>query len=261
MNKKNSLVMLGIVSTIALVSVVSAMSLSSKNKSAKAQITALQEQISRMEAAVPDALPAPEIVYMTDTGDTNEVTVLKSQLAQKNALLENIQSNTNRPPRERESFEDRMAKMKEEDPKAYAEMVQKRQERQEEMRYNLAERTATFMDLDTSMMTEEERANHEQLVERMVNVWALTEQFKDPEAAPDREAMRELMTEMNEVRPLMKEERTVMFKQLGSDLGYEGQDALNFATHVEEIISATSLQMPGRGSRGGGGRRGGGGGQ
>ena len=110
-------------------------------------------------------------------------------------------------------------------------------------------------------MTEEERANHELLVEKMANVWALTEKFQDPEAAPDREAMGELFNEMREARPLMAQERTIMFKQLGTDLGYEGEEAQDFATHVEEIISTTSLQMPGGGRGGGGdGRRGGGGG-
>ena len=92
-------------------------------------------------------------------------------------------------------------------------------------------------------------------VEKMANVWALTEQFQDPEAAPDRETMRELFTAAQEVRPLMEVERTIMFKQLGSELGYEGDESAAFATHLEEIISATSFQMPGRGGRGGRGGR------
>ena len=131
------------------------------------------------------------------------------------------------------------------------------QERQQEISYNLAERTATFMDLDTSRMTEEELANHELLVERMARVWELTNQFEDPEAAPNREVMRELYSEIREVRPLMDQARTVMFKQLGIDVGYKGEDAQDFATHVEDIIDSTTLRMPGGGGRGGGGRGGG----
>jgi hypothetical protein len=263
MNKNTTYIVTGAASLIALVSISSALSFSSKNKAAKAEILALQTQIANMEAAIPDVSQEPEIIYLTSEGDTNELTTLKTQLAEQEAQLEGIQSNTNRPARkERESFEDRMAKMKEEDPEAYAEMVQKREERSTKMRYNLAERTATFMDLDTSTMTEEELANHELLVGKMARVWELTEQFQDPEATPDREAMREMFTEMNEVRPLLKDERTVMFKQLGTDMGYEGDDAVDFAAHVEEIISTTSIQMPGGGSsRGGGGRGGDGGGR
>lgn len=152
-----------------------------------------------------------------------------------------------------------MARMKAEDPEGYAEMIKRREEFQEKIKYNMAERTATFMDLDTANMTEEEREIHELLVEKMATIWALTDQFNDPEQPPDRDAMRELFAATREVRPLMEQERTIMFKQLGTDLGYEGTDAQDFATHVEDIISATSLQtiMPRGGGRGGGGGGGG----
>jgi len=248
MNKNLKYIVAGSTGLVAAISLGSALSLASKNKTAEAEIIALQEQIVRMEAHVPAPDKEPEIIYMTDSGNTNEVTALKTALAEKEALLT---SATNRLQRNRESFEDRMKKMKAEDPEGYAEMIQKRKERQEEMKYKLAERTATFMYLDTSHMTEEELANHELLIEKMAKVWELTDQFNDPEQPPDRKAMRELFNEMREVRPLMNQERSVMFKQLGTDLGYEGDDAQAFASHVEEIIEATSVKMPGgRGGRG-----------
>ncbi len=253
----------GIAALIALISVVSAASLSSKNKAAKAEILALEQQIASMEAYTPAPDKEPEIIYLTQDGDTNEITALKTQLATTEARLEAVRGGTNRPPRQRESFEDRMATMKAEDPEGYAEMIQQRRERQSQMRYSLAERTATFMDLDTSTMNEEELANHEALVAKMARVWELTDQMQDPEAAPDRETMREMFTELRDVRPMMETERNVMFKQLGGDLGYQGEDAEAFATHVEQIIEATSTRIPNMGGRGGGGRggdRGGGGG-
>jgi len=161
------------------------------------------------------------------------------------------QRENDRPPRE--SFEERMARMRAEDPDGYAEMVRARQERQQAMRYNLAERTATFLDLDTRDMSDEERANHNLLVDKMSRIWELTERFQDPEQPPDREAMGELFRAINEARPLMAMERTVLFRQLGQELGYESGDARAFARQVEEIIAATTLQMPGGG---GGGPRG-----
>jgi hypothetical protein len=263
--KKNPRTIIAAVSAIvALVSMVSAARISSQRKAAETEAAALREQIARMEAYVPGADAPLLAAYKADPGGTNDLATLQALLAERDAELAMLKGNPEAAREERrkqrEPFEDRMAKMKEEDPEAYAEMIQKRQERQESMRYNLAERTATFMDLDTTHMTEEERANHELLVEKMANVWALTEAFQDPEAAPDREAMGELFSEMREVRPLMQAERTIMFKQLGTDLGYEGQDAQDFAAHVEDIIGATTLQMPNTGGRGGpGGGRGGGG--
>ncbi|MEI6890988.1 MAG: hypothetical protein V5783_02345 [Pontiella sp.] len=256
MNKNTTYIIMGAASLIALVSMSSALSLSSQNKAAKAEILALQTQIVNMEAFTPDRSSDPEIIYLTAEGNTNAVTALQLQLAETEALLEDLQSTTNRPTRQpRESFEDRMAQRKAEDPEGYAEMIQNRQERQDEMKYNLAERTATFMDLDTSGMTPEERANHELLINKMATIWEMSEMLNDPEQGSDREAMREMAAVAREIQPLMDIERTVMFEQLGSDLGYEGEDSSAFATHLEAIIESTSLQVPGgRGGRGGGGR-------
>jgi len=248
---------------IALLCLIAAMANAAKLRAAEKETSALRGQLANMEAYVPDEIVSTNPVIVAESIDTNDVEVLKALLVEKQAEIVELIANPVVPQREerppRESWEDRMARMKAEEPEQYAEMIQRREERQKEMRYNLAERTATFMDLDTSQMTEKERANHEALVERMAKVWELSEQFQDPEAPPNREAMRELFSEMREVRPLMEQERTIMFKQLGTDLGYAGQDATDFAAHVEDIIGATSLQMPGHGrrgrSRGGGGGR------
>lgn len=146
-----------------------------------------------------------------------------------------------------------MARMKEEDPEGYAEMVKTRAERRDAMRYDLAERTASFMELDTAFMTDAERETHELLIEKMANVWALTEQLNDPEQSPNRETMHELFTAINEASPLMDTERSTMFRQLANDLGYDGEEAQAFSSYVEDIISTTTLQPP----RGGPGGRGG----
>ena len=248
--KRNIPILITVLSIIiATISVSSAFKANKQQKIAEAEVQALRQQLAEIPTRAPRrrAPPAQEPL-----ANTNALVTLQESPVELVSEGE-IEQKQERP--ERESREDRMARMKEEDPEGYEEMIQQRKERQESMRYNLAERTATFMDLDTSNMTEAERANHELLVEKMANVWALTEQFQDPEAAPDREAMGELFNEMREARPLMAQERTVMFKQLGTDLGYEGKDAEAFATCVEDVINVTTLQMPR-----GGGRRGGGGG-
>jgi len=252
-NVTNIVVVVSVV--VAVGGITSAMKQSSRNKTANAEISALQEQIARM-GGNSSGTDAPGSRYID--GDTNEVQALQALLAEKEVELAALTTNiptTNAPPRQRESWEDRMARMKEEDPEGYAEMIQRREERQQEMRYNLAERTATFMDLDTANMTKKELANHELLVEKMARIWELSDKFQDPEAAPDREAMRELFGEVRDVRPLMDQEREIMFKQLGTDLGYGKKDAKAFATHVEEIIDATTIQMPRGGGRGGRGGR------
>lgn len=265
MNKNLSFYISGGILLFAMVCMALAIASSKAKRAAEAEAYELREQVARMKPYVPDMdadrMPLPEATAI----DTDDVDELKAMVAKKDAEVQQLliqlaasQSNTNRPTRQRESFEDRISRMKEEDPEGYAEMVKQRGEHQQQMRYALAERTATFMDLDTSSMTEEELANHQQLVDKMARVWELTAQMQDPEAAPDREVMREMFTEMHDVRPMLDMERDVMFKQLGTDLGYESDDAEAFAAHINDILEATDIRMPS--GRGGGGRGGGGGG-
>jgi len=189
----------------------------------------------------------------TKDPDTNDTALLAAQLAERDAELEHLRKQLEEnQPKPRESWSERMARMKEEDPEAYAEIIQRRSERQQTLRYDLAERTATFVDADTSFMTEEERANHELLLEKMSNIWKLTDQFQDPEQPPNRESMRELFGAINEARPLLDAERSAMFRQLANDSGYEGEEAAAFAGYAEEIVRATTIQPPRRPGMGGG---------
>jgi hypothetical protein len=239
---------------VALVSMAVAVNLSAGNRSAKEEAAGLMNRIAGLEKELALAKRRAKAAAARNAV-TNELAGLRQdrENPESDAIAMSMDSGseTNEPPRRRESFEERMARMKEEDPEGYAEFIQRREERQQAMQYNFAERTATIMDLDTSYMTDEEFMNHELLVEKMARIWELTQQFNDPEAPPDREAMRELYNEVREARPMMQEERTVMFRQLGIDLGYDEVQASEFAGHLEEIIESTSLNMP-RGGRGGG---------
>ncbi len=239
--KKQTPVLITALSLIVAIGGISfGVSASLRKKAAEEEANRLRMQIARMQAFVPDPDKAiPPTPYQKTSPSTNAPTQPELATAKKNQ----------RP--QRESWEDRMARMKEEDPEGYAEMVKNRTDRQNAIRYDLAERTASFMELDTAFMTDAERENHELLVEKMGDVWALTEQFQDPEQPPNRETMRELFGVINEARPLMDVERNTMFRQLANDLGYAGEEAQAFSGYVEEIISATTLQPPRRGSGGG----------
>ena len=244
MKKNLSRSIVGISIAVALISIASSLSIAGRHKS---EITKLQNQIGRMQAHIPDADATPLTIVQTIAADTNALAELEAEVVRLDAEL--AAAKENQPP-QRESWADRMERMKENDPEAYAEMIQNRTERQEAMRYDLAERTANFMELDTAFMTDAEQENHELLIEKMAEVWELTDLFDDPENPPDRESMRELFGAINEARPLMDTERTTMFRQLANDLGYDGTEASEFSEYVEEIISATTLQSPRGGRRG-----------
>jgi hypothetical protein len=219
--------------------------------SATRQKKATEEEANRLRIQLnqkqPPANVSPISIDAEPPADTNTLAELEAGLA---ALRAELAAAKEQPP-QRESWEDRMACMKEEDPEGYAEMIKNRTERRDAIRYDLAERTANFMELDSAFMTAVERENHDLLIEKMATVWALTEQFNDPEQPPNREAMRELFGAINEARPLMDAERTTMFRQLANDLGYDGEEVQDFSSYVEDIISATTIQMPRGGRRGG----------
>jgi hypothetical protein len=259
MEIKISPILAAVLAAAAVLSIAAALGLSVQKRAAEEEAAGLKETILRLEAELARAgsrLAAARAEQAGTDQAAGAERLRTGRRDERTAGNEDSGSVTNRPARQRESFEERMARMKEEDPEGYEKMIAERQERREQMRYSLAERTASFMDLDTSRLSEEEQANHDLLVEKMARVWELTEQFPGPEEAPDRETMRELFGVMREVQPLLRQERTVMFRQLGYDLGYEESEADAFAVYVEDIIDLTSMRSPFGGGRGGG--RGGG---
>jgi len=161
-----------------------------------------------------------------------------------------------RPPRR--SFAERMEQLKKDDPERYAEIMQRREEFQQQMKYDVARRASLLMNLESSNMTPEERAVHQELLERMGQIFKLTEQIQNPEDGMSREMMGELFFNIQEAQPLLEQERRVIIRNMGTDLGLSQLEAENLANYVEAVISATTFQIPERGGRGGpgGGQRG-----
>lgn len=221
------------------------------------QNTRLQEeaQVLRNQLNARSGEPAnaggPAVALNDFSGrEPNDVHSLQEQLDARDAELERLRSElteSQKRPRH-ESFQDRMTRMKEEEPERYEEMVRSRTERKEQMRYNQANRLALYLDMDTSSMSPEELENHNLLVEKLTEVWEKTAEY-DPTQPPTRETMLEMFSTLREVSDLMDQERGVMLKQLGKEVGLSGSEAEDFAAYTESIISATTLQPP-RGGRG-----------
>ncbi|MEN8260949.1 MAG: hypothetical protein ABFS02_10240 [Pseudomonadota bacterium] len=245
MKQKDSVLIIVLSLVVAISSLSIGVSANRKRRMAEKETNRLRMQIAQPQTT---EKPAPEPLRQEVVVNTNVVAQLEKELA---ALRAELEAAKKTPPPQREGWEERMERTKEEDPEGYAEMVKNRAERRQAMRYDLAERTANFMELKTEFMTDDERENHELLVEKMSAIWALTEQLQDPEQQPNRESMRELFSAINEARPLMDAERSAMFRQLANDLGFDGEGTEVFSSYIEEIISATTIQIP----RGGPGRR------
>ncbi len=242
MNRNKTIALIALSMLIAVAGVSSAVKANNRKNTLETENSALRKQLAGLK-------DQPANPAVADSADTTPL-VVAQQSSEVADAAPTAEPTPERP--QRESREDRMARMKEEDPEGYAEMVKRREEFQETMKYNLAERTATFMDLDTANMNKKELAAHEQLVNRMGAVWDLMEQMQSSDGM-NREVMGDLFRAAQEIRPLMEQERSTMFRLLGEDLGYKGKEAKDFAKHIDSIISSTSLQIP-RGGRGRGGR-------
>ena len=249
MKRNQSIVIVLLSVFVAVGSVSFAVKTSSRTKAVESENADLRRQLADLQKRPEQPEPKQVAESTQSPKPTNTVVALK---VPTNSAAANPEPAAKASPR-REGFAEHMARMKKENPERYAEWVKRRSEFHETMKYNLAERTATFMDLDTSRMSDEERASHDQLVNRMGKIWELMEQMGNPEEM-NREAMHEMFRTVQEVAPLLEQERSTMLRILGEDLGYTGQDAQVFADHVDDIISATSMGMPpgmgrGRGRR------------
>ena len=151
--------------------------------------------------------------------------------------------------RSNKSFFNGLQRLKKENPEEYERRMQRRKDFQERVKYTIADRTLTFMDLDTSQMTEEELAVHNELIDRMTSTMDIMEQMGDPEKF-DRKVMGKMFREVRKIQPLMAQERATMLNMMSTKMGLKGEESAEFLGEVNKIISATSMQMaPSRGRK------------
>lgn len=217
--------------------------------------------------------PEP-IVAMSDGADADAIAQLRQMLNERDAELASLQdqlqgrrNNFQQQQQPGLNVQDRIAQMQEENPEQYAEMAQRVTEAQEQVRDEQFQRLNRLAELDTSMMTEQELANHTELVERMSAMWELTANY-DIDNPPDPETMRDAFGAMRGMDDMMEMERNVMFKQLGTSAGLSAAQAEQLSSSVQEVLETTTMQPTRGGMMGGmmggmtggmpgGGRRGG----
>ncbi len=252
MGKKGITVIVSATLLLAVVSTTTAFKQAAKHRAAETEIENLRTMLDSLTAP---SLTGKEPIQKAqgDRGGTEiEELKLKENLAatEVRPVVFNTAATEEAvplPTARTDSFEERMAQMKLEDPEGYARMIEERRARRQSLRYNLAERTATFMDMDTTFMSEQELESHNQLVEKMAAIFELTDRLQDPEQQPQRETMQEFFSNVQEARPLMEKQRSVMFRQLAVELGYGVDDATALSDHLQKIVQSTTLQMPRRG--------------
>ena len=156
------------------------------------------------------------------------------------------------PPQERrprESYRERMERMKTEEPERYAEMQKRQEEFRARMRAANEERDNYLSSVDTSRMTAEQKANHERLLAALKMRDTLGERMRpDAENPLTEEERQEFFKSMRDIGPMMEQERRYLLEETGRTYG---EDGAAFAEYIQDLMDYTTpFRGPGR--RGGG---------
>lgn len=243
----------------------------------------VKEDLSSAVAPEPAATAVPATV-LPSPADLKLIESLQAQLAAANAARDKLQSDlaavqltladrageTNRPARtamqppstngaRRASFEDRMARLKQEDPARYEEMQKQREEFNKRIQTQADERSDFLKKIDTAAMTEEQRANHEKLLATAELARATLAQMPTMTAEEASAARRKMFETLGTVSELYQQERRYLLEQTGRAMGYQGAESGQFADYIQQIYDQTSSPRLFGGGRGGmfGGRDGG----
>ena len=153
-----------------------------------------------------------------------------------------------RQDRRRSSYQERMEKMKEEEPERYAEIQKQREEFKERMTRNAAESTSFLLDVNTENMDEKQAETHEQILLALQENWRIMNEIEELSGEEASQARRQMHDNMHVLRDLYGTERQYLLEEAGRSLGYEGTDATEFAGHIQSIYDSTSTSF-GRGRR------------
>lgn len=165
-------------------------------------------------------------------GLEQQLNALQGVSVQEAAVAEPVPAAQEQPNRPGGSFQERMERMKQENPQAYAEMQKRREEFRTRMKESAEKRAEFFASFNQSNMTPEHKANYDRLTELQAEFKAVSEARENGQEV-DREALR---TKVDEVRDVYAKERQYLLEDLGRTLGSDSGD---FAAAVSSIIGNT----------------------
>ncbi len=163
--------------------------------------------------------------------------------------------------------QDYLDKLKTTDPEQYekemkAEEARKQwwKEHMQRAETRLADQKQFIGSIDTSTMSDEQRENHEKLVDLTAKMDELGAKIA---ASTDPDEQHQLGHQRGELlhsaRALLESERAAVLADLGRRIGYNDAEAQQFTDYVKNVYDMTSMDHMFRGGPGGGGDRGGGG--
>lgn len=152
------------------------------------------------------------------------------------------------PPRNPADMMARLEQLRESDPERYEQIMQWR----ENMIQQMQDRENYFASVDTRLLTREQRAVHEEFLQKLGEFNELRERMESGEGSF--QEMRDAGRHLNELR---ETERDILLQAAGRSAGYNREDSAKFAETIKQIYQSTEIPRGGGGFGGGpgGGRR------
>ncbi len=143
---------------------------------------------------------------------------------------------------------DWMENLRTNDPERYAEMQQRRQERQQSLQNAWMQATNYFMSRDTSKMPPADVEEYNTMITLLGQAWALNQQLQSglpPDAR--QQAISDLRSNVVAIVPLLDNERNREYYDAAVSMGQSEQDAATMVNYINQITSNTSLRtvLPG----------------
>lgn len=145
-----------------------------------------------------------------------------------------------------ERMQQRMERMKTENPEEYEKRRQEGQERLQNMAAVTNERLEFMKAVPVEGLTPEYLQNHLAVLERLEFFnSAMSQLVEDPEGPAARALMPQIFMNLRGMDEMLAMEREVLLNDLARDLGYEDHKASEFVTAINYITEATTLPSPG----------------
>lgn len=148
----------------------------------------------------------------------------------------------------RRSWQERMEEMKKNDPERYKAEMERRERFMNEMAQARTERANFLDDIDTDLLSQEQKQVHAQYVATLAKQDALEQEFRK-HMEEGTQPTEELQTAMRETRDAMRSlreaERSALLSAIATSMGLSGNAVSDFSELVTDVFSATS-GFPGR---------------
>lgn len=209
-----------------------------------------------------DVLPQATATQTVKVRDASDATALSKALSEVEALKaenerlkaaaqntppepENGEEMNQQPPR-RQSWQERMAELRETDPERYEKEVARREQFEKMMKQRRTEQVNFLDSIDVSLMPVEAQGIHARFTAAIARQGQLQEEMMalmEAGEQPSDELREEMRATSYELRVTREEERAALLDAIGTSMGLEAEEVADFTALVSDVFNATSMQM------------------